>query len=73
MTTHAGYYEARDAIYQCLVRIPATQDHDPYPQRTLHLERKSARSAEEGHDEAREICAAKPVFECLSDAHCRTW
>ena len=70
MTTHAGYYEARDAIYtNAWYEFRRHKITIPYPQRTLHLERKPARSAdEEGKDEAREILREEPVFECLSDA-----
>src|SRR5437870_334647 len=39
----------------------------PYPIRTLHLERRSPKPAEEGHEEAREILRGEPLFECLSD------
>ena len=40
----------------------------PYPIRTLHLERHSARPAHEGHEEAQEILRGEPLFECLTDA-----
>ena len=69
MTTHSGYYEVRDAIYtnawyefrRCNITIP-------YPQRTLHIERKTGRAADEGHDEARSILRGEPLFQCLSDS-----
>jgi small-conductance mechanosensitive channel len=69
MTTHAGYYEARDAIYtNAWYEFRRHKITIPYPQRTLHLERKPGRTTDEGHDEAREILRGEPVFECLSNA-----
>src|SRR5215510_8839390 len=69
MTTHAGYYEVRDAIYtNAWYEFRRHKITIPYPQRTLHLERKPSRPADEGHDEAREILREDPVFECLSEA-----
>jgi small-conductance mechanosensitive channel/CRP-like cAMP-binding protein len=68
MTTHAGYYEARDAIYtNAWYEFRRHKITIPYPQRTLHVERKPGRSTDEGHDEAREILRGEPVFECLSN------
>lgn len=40
----------------------------PFPIRTLHLQRRSGRPAEEGHEEARQILRSEPIFECLTDA-----
>ena len=69
MTTHTGYYEVRDAIYtNAWYEFRRHKITIPYPQRTLHLERKPSRPADEGHDEAREILREDPVFECLSEA-----
>jgi CRP-like cAMP-binding protein len=68
MTTHAGYYEARDAIYtNAWYEFRRRKITIPYPQRTLHLERKPSRPVDEGHDEARRILRGEPIFECLSD------
>ena len=66
MTTHTGYYEVRDAIYtNAWYEFRRHKITIPYPQRTLHLERKPSRPTDEGHDEAREILREDPVFECL--------
>ena len=69
MTTHVGYYEVRDAIYtNAWYEFRRRKITIPFPQRTLHLERKPTRLADEGHDEARQILRGEPIFECLSDA-----
>src|SRR5216110_3150511 len=40
----------------------------PFPIRTLHVERKTARPAQEEHQEARAILRDEALFKCLSDA-----
>ena len=68
MITHSGYYEVRDAIYtnawyefrRCNITIP-------YPQRTLHLQRKTGQPADEGHGEALSILRGEALFQCLSE------
>jgi small-conductance mechanosensitive channel len=68
MTTHSGYYEVRDAIYtNAWYEFRRRKITIPYPQRTLHLERRPGRPADEGHEEARNILRGEPLFECLSD------
>ena len=39
----------------------------PFPIRTLHVERRSARPAHEGHEEACEILRGEQLFQCLSE------
>ena len=69
MTTHSGYYEVRDAIYtNAWYEFRRLKITIPYPQRTLHLERKPSRAADEDHDEARTILRGEPLFQCLSDS-----
>ena len=68
MMTHAGYYEARDAIYtNAWYEFRRRKITIPFPQRTLHIDRKPARLADEGHHEARQILRGEPLFDCLSD------
>ena len=69
MTTHAGYYEVRDAIYtNAWYEFQRRKITIPFPQRTLHIDRKPTRLADEGHHEARQILRGEPIFECLNDA-----
>ena len=69
MTTHAGYYEVRDAIYtNAWYEFRRRKITIPFPQRTLHIDRKPTRLADEGHREARQILRGEPIFECLNDA-----
>ena len=68
MTTHSGYYEVRDAIYtNAWYEFRRLKITFPFPQRTLHLERKTGRPAEEGHGEALSILRGEPLFQCLSE------
>src|SRR5215472_8658445 len=68
MTTHAGYYEVRDAIYtNAWYEFRRQRIRIPYPIRTLKLERRAPRSVPEGHEEARAILRGEPLFQCLSD------
>ena len=68
MTTHAGYYEVRDAIYtNAWYEFRRRKITIPFPQRTLHIDRKPTRLADEGHHEARQILRGEPLFDCLSD------
>ena len=68
MTTHSGYYEVRDAIYtNAWYEFRRRKITIPFPQRTLHLDRKASRPVDEGHDQAFSILRAEPLFQCLSD------
>ena len=68
MTTHAGYYEVRDAIYtNAWYEFRRRKITIPYPVRTLHLERKTGRPADEGHEEALSILRGEALFQCLSE------
>src|SRR5262249_48475404 len=68
MTTHSGYYEVRDAIYtNAWYEFRRRNITIPYPIRTLHLERKVGRPADEGHEEALSILRGEALFQCLSE------
>jgi small-conductance mechanosensitive channel/CRP-like cAMP-binding protein len=68
MTTHAGYYEVRDAIYtNAWYEFRRRKITIPFPQRTLHLEHKIGRPADEGHEEALSILRSQALFQCLSE------
>jgi small-conductance mechanosensitive channel/CRP-like cAMP-binding protein len=68
MTTHTGYYEVRDAIYtNAWYEFRRRNITIPYPQRTLHLERRRPRTGEEEREEAREILRNEALFQSLSD------
>jgi len=68
MTTHAGYYEVRDGIYtNAWYEFRRRKITIPYPVRTLHLERKTGRPADEGHEEALSILRGEALFQCLSE------
>ena len=68
MTTHSGYYEVRDAIYtNAWYEFRRRKIAIPFPQRTLHLERKVGPPADEGHGEALSILRGEPLFQCLSE------
>src|SRR6266481_6397315 len=69
MGNHARINEINDAVrtnvWYELKRQGITI---PFPIRTLQLERKAVRPAQEDYDEARTILRDEPLFECLSDA-----
>src|SRR5437764_9221978 len=68
MTTHSGYYEVRDGIYtNAWYEFRRRKITFPFPQRTLHLERKTGRPADEGHEEALSILRGEALFQCLSE------
>src|SRR5215471_6562809 len=68
MTTHAGYYEVRDAIYtNAWYEFRRRKITIPYPIRTLNLERKVGRPADEGQEEALSILRGETLFQCLSE------
>lgn len=69
MTTHSGYYEVRDAIYtNAWYEFRRRKITIPFPIRTLHVERKTGRMSDEGHEEALSILRGEPLFQCLSEA-----
>jgi small-conductance mechanosensitive channel/CRP-like cAMP-binding protein len=68
MTTHSGYYEVRDAIYtNAWYEFRRRKITIPFPQRTLHLDRKVGRPADEGYEEALSILRGEALFKCLSE------
>ena len=68
MTTHSGYYEARDGIYtNAWYELKRQRIKIPYPIRTLQFERGGSRTGPEGYEEARVILRGEPLFQCLSD------
>ena len=68
MTTHSGYYEARDGIYTNIwYEFRRRNITIPFPQRIVRVERRSSQPADEGHDEAFSILRGEPLFQCLSD------
>ena len=69
MGNHSRINETNDAVRTNVwYELKRQRINIPYPIRTLHLERHSARPAHEGHEEAQEILRGEPLFECLSDA-----
>jgi small-conductance mechanosensitive channel/CRP-like cAMP-binding protein len=69
MGNHAGINEVSDAIRTNVwYELKRQRITIPFPIRTLHLERKSARPVHEGMDEARAIMQDEPLFRCLSEA-----
>ncbi len=68
MGNHAAINEVSDAIRTNVwYELKRQRITIPFPIRTLHLERKSARPVHEGVDEARTILQDEPVFRSLSD------
>src|SRR6266480_5781343 len=68
MGNHARINETNDAVRTNVwYELKRQRINIPYPIRTLQLERRSGRPADEGHDEARQILRGEPIFECLSD------
>src|ERR1700680_2297449 len=69
MGNHARINEINDAVRTNVwYELKRQRITIPFPIRTLHLERHTARPAHEGHEEAQEILRGEPLFECLSDA-----
>jgi CRP-like cAMP-binding protein len=67
MTTHSGYYEARDAIYtNAWYEFRRQKINIPFPIRTLEIQRRRPRSAEEEHHQTKTILEAEPLFSCLT-------
>ena len=69
MGNHAQINETNDAVRTNVwYELKRQRINIPYPIRTLQLQRRTARPADEGHDEARQILRGEPIFECLSDS-----
>ena len=69
MGNHARINEINDAV-RTNVWYELKRQHItiPFPIRTLHVERRVARTVQEDQEEARTILRDEPLFECLSDA-----
>ena len=68
MGNHSRINETNDAIRTNVwYELKRQRIKIPYPIRTLHLERRAPTMIEEGHEEARAILRAEPLFQCLSD------
>ncbi|MEY2531698.1 MAG: hypothetical protein QOI96_1783 [Verrucomicrobiota bacterium] len=68
MGNHSRINETNDAVRTNVwYELKRQRINIPFPIRTLHLERRTARPAHEGHEEAASILRGEPVFECLSD------
>jgi len=68
MTTHSGYFEARDAIYtNAWYEFKRRKINIPFPIRTVHLERKRSASTEDALASARAMLRREALFSCLSD------
>jgi CRP-like cAMP-binding protein len=67
MTTHSGYYEARDAIYtNAWYEFRRQKITIPFPIRTLEINRRGRRGPEEELAQTRASLEAEPLFSCLS-------
>jgi small-conductance mechanosensitive channel/CRP-like cAMP-binding protein len=69
MGNHSRINEINDAV-RTNVWYELKRQHItiPFPIRTLHVERRAARTVQEDQEEARTILRDEPLFECLSDA-----
>ena len=68
MGNHARINETNDSVRTNVwYELKRQHINIPYPIRTLHLQRRTGRPADEGQDEARQILRGEPIFECLSD------
>jgi small-conductance mechanosensitive channel len=69
MGNHARINQVNDAVRTNVwYELKRQRINIPFPIRTLHLERRAGRPADDGHEEARQILRGEPVFECLTDA-----
>ncbi len=69
MGNHARINEINDAVRTNVwYELKRQRITVPFPIRTLHLERRATRPAQEDQDEARGILRDEALFECLSDA-----
>ena len=68
MGNHARINETNDAVRTNVwYELKRQRINIPYPIRTLQVERKTGRPAQEDHEEARNILRGEPLFECLSE------
>src|SRR5213078_1694317 len=69
MGNHARMNEIMDAVRTNVwYELKRQRITIPFPIRTLHVERRAARTVQEDQEEARIILRDEPLFECLSDA-----
>ena len=69
MGNHARINEINDAVRTNVwYELKRQRITIPFPIRTLHVERRAARTVQEDQVEARVILRDEPLFECLSDA-----
>jgi small-conductance mechanosensitive channel/CRP-like cAMP-binding protein len=69
MGNHARISEINDAVRTNVwYELKRQRITIPFPIRTLHVERRAARTVQEDQEEARTILRDEPLFECLSDA-----
>src|SRR5881394_87243 len=68
MGNHSRINEINDAVRTNVwYELKRQRITIPFPIRTLHLERRAGRTAQEDQDEARAILRDEALFECLSD------
>ena len=68
MGNHARINETNDAVRTNVwYELKRQRINIPYSIRTLQVERKTGRPAQEDHEEARNILRGEPLFECLSE------
>jgi small-conductance mechanosensitive channel/CRP-like cAMP-binding protein len=68
MGNHARINQVNDAIRTNIwYELKRQRIKVPFPIRTLQIERHAPRPIPEGHEEARAILRAEPIFECLTD------
>ena len=67
MTTHSGYYEARDAIYtNAWYEFRRQKINIPFPIRTLEIHRRRHVTLKEEQDRTKTLLEAEPLFACLT-------
>ncbi len=67
MSTHAGYFETRDAIYTNAWYIFRRRKINiPFPIRTLEINRRRPRTPQEEHNETKAILEGDQLFNCLT-------
>ncbi len=68
MGNHARISETNDAVRTNVwYELKRQRINIPFPIRTLNLQRRTGKPAEDGHEDARQILRGDPIFECLSD------
>jgi len=69
MGNHSRINEINDAVRTNVwYELKRQRITIPFPIRTLHVERRAARTVQEDQEEARSILRDEALFECLSDA-----